>query len=207
LFDRDCNPLEADRFGTQICWPTYHPAFFLAAPRFDPASVRNPRRVSVYTMADRRLLLPLNFEELALPQDLRELTNPNVLSLDERIHFYPQSKLLLTIVESRDAIVQRKLDLNQMLKNSGLDFLLVSSIPPSVAIKGKKYSYPLEVQSKRGGVKFKVESGPAGMKISDRGVVTWDVPAKETGGELSVVIGVLDSAGQKVSHSFVLCVQ
>jgi hypothetical protein len=57
----------------------------------------------------------------------------------------------------------------------------------------------LAVKSKKGGVRYKLESGPAGMALDGNGRLTWRTPA---GTEGDVLISVRDQSGQEVFHTF-----
>src|SRR5262249_60320066 len=81
-------------------------------------------------------------------------------------------------------------------------FLCVTSQAPATAVKGGVYTYPLEVKSKKGGVKYKLESGPPGMRIGPDGRVTWAVPADFAGADADVIVTVSDATGQEVVHTF-----
>ena len=60
----------------------------------------------------------------------------------------------------------------------------------------------MEVHSRAGGVTFTLQNGPAGMTVSDRGELRWDVPPGEAGKPASVIVEVSNAAGKSVTHSF-----
>ncbi len=95
----------------------------------------------------------------------------------------------------------RRVNLAEQLEKSDTDYLVVVSRPPT-AKPGTAFSYKLEVLSKKGGVKFKLESGPEGLAVSDKGEVTWKVPAKQAESDEDVLVTVSDSSGQEVFHNF-----
>ena len=88
------------------------------------------------------------------------------------------------------------------LNNAGIDYLFVDSLPVTAADPGKPYRYPITVKSKKGGVRFTLDSGPEGMTLSKDGVLTWNVPAHFEAGPAGVIVTVEDSAGQNVFHTF-----
>ncbi|MBI1917848.1 MAG: hypothetical protein HYS12_24400 [Planctomycetes bacterium] len=74
------------------------------------------------------------------------------------------------------------------------------------AVRGKEYVCPLVVRSKKGGVKAKLEGGPAGMKVLPEGKLVWTVPKDFSEAEVDVILTVSDASGQEVFHSFKLTV-
>lgn len=52
-----------------------------------------------------------------------------------------------------------------------------------------------------------LEFGPAGMKLDDNGVLSWEVPAQFAEVEASVLITVGDASGQEVFHAFPIAVE
>jgi hypothetical protein len=69
------------------------------------------------------------------------------------------------------------------------------------------YQYQLVVKSKKGGVKFKLESGPKEMKMDGNGLLTWQVPAGNAAKETDVIVTVSDATGQEMFHTFKVGVQ
>jgi len=132
---------------------------------------------------------------------------PDKLMHAKRVHFIPDAKVLVTIPQSDDRLVLRRLDPDKALEKSDLDYLLVVSRPPAVAKKGTKFTYQLAVKSKKGGVKYKVENGPDGMKVSAGGLIEWQVPAKGGEAENTIIIGITNDAGQECLHTFTLTVE
>ena len=60
----------------------------------------------------------------------------------------------------------------------------------------------MDVKSKSGGLKYKLESGPDGMTISGSGELRWDAPAAQAGKTAPVIVSVKDAAGKELLHSF-----
>ena len=58
-------------------------------------------------------------------------------------------------------------------------------------------------KSKKGGVKYKLDAGPVGMKMTPEGKITWTAPAfvPDT---WSVIVSVSDASGQERFHTFTL---
>jgi hypothetical protein len=153
----------------------------------------------VHRTGDTRPLLALQgLEGMPVPDPFRRDTLP----MDKRVFFIPQGKLIVTIPETGDKLHLQRFDLDEALETSGIDYLLVTSQPPHRFKPGKRLNYQMAVKSKKGGVKYKLESGPQGMAVSPSGQVTWSVPADYAGREENVIITVSDAAGQEIFHTF-----
>lgn len=126
---------------------------------------------------------------------------------DRRIWFIPEAKALITIPTGQEKLVLHKLDVDAALEKSEIDYLFVASRPPLAVRKGGALSYAMQVKSKKGGVKFSVSSGPDGLSVDARGVVSWRVPADYKEKTANVIISVTDRAEQEAFHSFTLNVE
>jgi hypothetical protein len=132
---------------------------------------------------------------------------PNRLMHDKRVFFVPEAKQLITIPLTSDQIVIRPLNIDGLLARSGFDFLFVVSNPPLTARGSTAYTYQIAAKSNKGGIKYKLESGPKGMKVSPQGLVEWEVPKKTDKTENEVVISVTDAAGQECFHTFTITIE
>lgn len=92
-------------------------------------------------------------------------------------------------------------DIEEKMKQAGLQYLYVTSFPSSFCRQGDDYRYPLAAVSSKGGVTYRLESGPKDMKIDDQGVLTWKVPG-DASSQTRVEIAVADTGGQVAKHSF-----
>jgi hypothetical protein len=178
----------------------FHVNFAGGVRGYEPRFQKDPERaVTVYMYG---LDTPL-----ARILDLRDIPDwgnvqGDTLPMNERVQFVPRAKLLVTINAARDKFTLVPLDMNQALDEAGIDFLLVTSSPPGTYCSGKEFRYPIRVRSKASGTKFSLESGPAGMKVSPDGVVTWSVPATFAEPEVNVIVNAKDAAGKEAFHSF-----
>jgi predicted Zn finger-like uncharacterized protein len=170
------------------------PFFALANEAYgaNPKGMLADGSLMVYS-EDRRPLFAL--------RGLEELKTKSDLAWEKRLHYYPRPGLLVSLDLGKDQIVLRRVKLAEQLEKSDTDYLVVVSQPP-LAKAGAAFSYKLEVLSKKGGVKFKLESGPDGLSISPAGEVSWKVPAKPADPEVDVLVTVSDSSGQEVFHNF-----
>jgi len=156
-------------------------------------------------------LLPGQYRPFATLRDVEGVAHENLayggnpankMHHDKRVHLIPDAKLLVTIPSTNDRLVLRRFDLDDLLAKSGVDYLLVTSQPPAAFKPGATYSYPVAVKSKKGGVKYKLESGPDGMKVAADGKLTWKVPAGFAAAEVDVILTVADSSGQEIFQTF-----
>jgi predicted Zn finger-like uncharacterized protein len=181
-----------------------------AGDRFGFPGDNQPMKGSVAVMLpgqDRPLVTLRDIEGVA-HENLAYGGNPaNKLHHDKRVHLIPDAKLLVTIPNTNDRLIVRRFDLDELLAKADVDYLFVASQPPLGVKAGEKLTYQVAVKSKKGGVKYKLESGPPGMAVSGTGLLTWPVPGDFADKSTDVILTVSDSTGQEVFHSFSLAVQ
>ena len=98
------------------------------------------------------------------------------------------------------------MNIEEALKESGVDYLIVMPSPPPTAKLNETFKHKLDVKSKKGGLKFVLESGPEGMKIDKQGLITWPIPKDISEDKHSVIVLVKDAIDQEVFHTFDLVV-
>jgi predicted Zn finger-like uncharacterized protein len=126
---------------------------------------------------------------------------------DRRIIVLGDARKVYTVPKKREVLVVRNFDIEGALKKSDLEFLAVTSLPPAIARKGAAYNYQMTTLSRKGGVKYRVENGPPGMRVDGNGLLAWDVPADFNAAEAAVVVSVIDQGGQEVFHTFKITVR
>ena len=138
--------------------------------------------------------------QAAGPADFR---NGGVQSIPahKRLVWIPSAKVLVGLAPANDKILLQRLDIDELLKNSTVDYLVVLSVPPSEAVRGGRYEYPLDTRSKAGAITLRLESGPPGMRVSGT-KLTWDVPKTFAENEAAVILTVADGKGQETFHNF-----
>ena len=99
--------------------------------------------------------------------------------------------MIITLPLTNRELVLHRFDLEEALNKLGVDYLFVASQPVVEASVGKPYQYQLSVKSKRGGVTYRLESGPEGMKLDAKGKLTWAVPADFEAADAPVVVEVI----------------
>jgi S1-C subfamily serine protease len=197
ILDRAFNPAKMPELKNATVVPAAEPGYFLALPNTcnpgsPPPNAQAQGEMVVYTEDRKQLFFLRGLEELKAVIDL---------PWEKRVHYYPLAGLLVTLGVGKEYLAVRKLDLADQLEKSGADYLVILSRPPS-AKAGTAYSYNLDVRSKKGGVKVKLESGPPGLKVTPEGQVSWNVPATPDGIEADVIVTVSDASGQETFHTF-----
>ncbi len=130
-----------------------------------------------------------------------EMTHAEIQSfhparLERRAMHFPDAKCVVVVPPKRESLVLYKFDAAAALERWPVDYLAVTTAPPTAYTAGQTFTYPMEVVSKKGGVTYKVETGPEGMSVSPQGKVTWAVPAGFAAREVPVLITVKDQAGE-----------
>ncbi len=211
LYTAECKSLGSDkaepRYRLRV--PSQTGRFYLTCPGGGGAQINTGvmdagKPVTLYLMGDSRPIATLN--DVELPASNEAWTGSD-FTQDKRVLFVPEAKLIAIIPRSNDRLVLHRLDIDAALEKVGIDFLFVVSRPPSVANKGTRVVYAPQVKSKKGGVKFKLESGPDGMRVTADGKLAWDVPRDFADTEVAVILTVSDASGQEVFHNFRIAVR
>ncbi|EMI15782.1 hypothetical protein RMSM_07309 [Rhodopirellula maiorica SM1] len=75
-----------------------------------------------------------------------------------------------------------------------------------MAYKGKKLSYQVRCKTNSNSLAFHLVEGPAGMKVSDTGLMTWVPQRGAVEGFEPVVIGIKGDDFNETFHSFDIAV-
>jgi hypothetical protein len=194
LYTVQLKPLREDNdAGAAYCVPATHGTLYLSV---------NPRDGSLAVHMVGHLGPLARLTDVEVP-DLGDGDRESFPG-DRRLNLIPDAKVIVTIPISNDRLVVQRFDLLEALKKADVDYLLVTSQPEMVAKTGEAWTYQLAVLSRKGGVTYRVESGPKGMEVSPQGLVKWQVPARTEETEAAVIIAVTDKAGQEVYQTFTL---
>jgi hypothetical protein len=124
------------------------------------------------------------------------------IAFDHHVFLIPDAKLLAVLPISKDRLVLYRFDLDALLLRSEIDYLFVGNDLPAHVVAGTTFTHELDVKSKKGGVKFKVESGPDGLSVSPDGKLTWAVPSGLVGKDVEITFVIADASGQEKRQSF-----
>ncbi len=170
------------------CWPAHHGPYYLSLPG------DKQERLDVYLAGVGRPLVSLD--------DVGAVRTAGSLPIDKRFHLIPDARLLVSIPASKDRLVLRRLDLEQALAKLRFPFVVITSRPPTAAKKGTLFRYQLQAKVDLGDAHFKLGSGPPGMVIDQKGLLTWPVPADCAETEVEVLIHAKSPSGAETSQSF-----
>ena len=120
------------------------------------------------------------------------------------LFFVPDAGLLAVLPMSKDRLFLHRIDIEQQLKDAGIDYLIVVSQPPGEFIPGQDFQYQIEARAKQGQITYQLESAPDGMTLSADGLVNWAVPADLEDTEVNVIITLRDATGQQIFHNLKL---
>ncbi len=180
------------------CLPAVEGDFFLS---LSSAVKGQGGRLGVYLLGTNRPVL----KDAGFDHGIQfDTADRNLFGPWKRIFFIPRAKLVVVFPEANDRLELYRLDVDEALDKSGLDYLLITSRPRATAKRGGEYTYQLVVKSKKGQVKYKLDSGPEGMQVSPEGLLKWRVPADFKGEEGDVILNVRDGSGQEVFHTFTI---
>eukprot|EP00752_Nemacystus_decipiens_P015699 g14012.t1 len=201
MHNAEMNRIGDGSTGYGVAVPSITGRYFLSMPEARTSSSRSSsekQSAKLYMFGDNRPLVTIPDLEVSSG-------NGNYgrgIGWEKRIHFVPDAKVIATIPHTNDRIILRKFDIDQALNESGVDYLIVDSMAPGEAKIGATYSYEVKVKSKRGGVKYSLDTGPEGMRISSRGLITWRVPRSVKEESHKVIASISDASGQSIFHTF-----
>jgi hypothetical protein len=200
-YTHDAQPLGPTELDRPFCLPACHGPYYLTFQLArSPRDTNLGNRLSLHLVGNEQPLCELDKELLANIDPW----NRGDLTLDKRIHLIPAAKVLITLPKTNDRVVLHRFDPEEALENSGIDYLFVTSLPPSAARRGAIYRYQVSAKSRRGGLQYRLASGPQGMEVSNSGQVTWAVPTTFAKSETDVVLTVTDAAQQRSTHAFTI---
>lgn len=139
---------------------------------------------------------------IAVVSDLVDWQLGRTVLWDRHLFFAPESHLLVVLPKSMDRLLLVKVNLDEILEKSGIDYHLVTSKPPGEFEPGKTFTYRVTTKTKKGPVKFKLDTAPKGMTVSAEGKIEWKVPVDHAEKEEIVTLVLTDAGGQELFHTF-----
>ncbi len=136
--------------------------------------------------------------DVEVPESVNHPGVPYV-GIAKRIFFVPEAQLLVTLPNSNDTVVLRRLVLEEELKASGKHYLATVS-QPTMARLGQSFEYKIEVLSSAGGVTFHLDDGPEGMTLSEDG---WSVGRRKPARSGAQPVSWLGSRIKRASQSLI----
>ena len=153
---------------------------------------------SVHATADGARLLTVHGLDEMVGHDRHDLFSSTDFTSDKRFHLVPQAGLLITIPNSNDRLVLRRLNLDQALGQASGDYLAVAALRSLNASPGQKLETVVVARSKNGGITCSLADGPEGMTVTPAGEITWLVPKEQKTSTVKAVVSVGDRSGQEV---------
>jgi len=190
-------------FAKRFQMPSVGSSYTISVDREDRKK-KERATVNVHTGSAAEPMLSVS--DLTLrPGDYSDFHAQSRLTLDRRVFFFPDEKLIVTLPQSNDMLVLNDLDVEEELEKTGDAFLFVVSRPPQYIKKGRRFEYQLDVKSDAGGIQYKMDSGPSGMRINDEGLVSWRAPRKGDA-PFDAVITVSNEEARETTHAFRLTI-
>ncbi len=143
--------------------------------------------------------LPFNIDAL---KDLVDTFMGRFCAFERHIFLAPKAGCLAVIPKDGKRVELYRLKMDELMKNSNRDYLLVVSKPPEKIKHGSELRYQIVTKSKNGGLSHRLLSGPKGVKLSVEGLLTWTPPADTADGPIEFSVAIRDSSGREVTHSF-----
>lgn len=200
----------AAQMAGEHCVPTCHPGFFLVMRYGEDAKDikrynQSVTGINVHSFPDfKRLTM------IPTPEVNSSFCNPTNAShrvpplWDRRVHLIPQANLLITIPDSRDHLLLRRVDVSKLMAASNPRYLLIDSHPPVTAYRGQTLVYEPRVRSAGENVRFEVESAPTALKQVKPGRIEWPVPLDFAEPKVPVTILFRGDPGVEAYQSFLI---
>jgi Trypsin-like peptidase domain len=196
-FTAELKPIGKTGRDGLYCLPAVRGPYYLGLKITDwRPGAKTKATVTLHVGADERSVATLT--GIDLPDEMNEWDRERFAN-DRRIILIPEAKVVAVIPTSADHLVLHRLDVDELLNKADIDFLFLTSSPPASVHKGGQLSYQMTAKSRRGGVAYKLDSGPPGMTVTKTGLLTWAVPAAITDKELDVIVSVTDASGRRRS--------
>jgi hypothetical protein len=201
VFDSDGSQTLQPTGGYFYTLPTAHGSDLFVSLSVDTEGMepvfRTPMRLHLAN--DARTIADLRGKP---PSGVHPQPGPGQVPADLRVHLWPAAGLVAVLPTTNDRIELYKVDVAKLLKESGKEYLLIGSDPPTAAVRGATWSYqPVVWSSADGGAGVEVK-GPPGMVRSEKRTVVWPVPADFTEPDVQVQVKVTDSAGRTAEQTF-----
>ena len=153
-----------------------------------------------------RLLTVHGLDEMAIQLKMTAWFHDD-LTIDKRFHLVSSAHLFITIPPSNDCLVLRHLDIDEAIGRAGSEPLIIFSSTALKASAGSKFEHRIVALSKKGAVTYELSDGPDGMKVAPDGMLTWQVPARLKGQEVTAVVTVSEPSGDERFHTIKILVE
>jgi len=209
MFTPSGKPLAGEvnrNYATAVMLPAASGPFYLSVAipsSFGSGNRNEPQRLTLHMQGETSPILTIDDVEMpSAPGDMHPAHVAH-LDFDKRLFLLPIVDALVCVPQSSDQLIIQRFNLDEELSRSDVDLLFAASVPPAAVKAGASLEYQIQGKSKRGGLKYRLESGPAGMAVSPTGLVTWKAVRSSESEEVAIV-ALSDNSGQEIFHTFKL---
>ncbi len=189
--------------------PAVERGFYLTLPVSSPNTSivpETPQGIHLHVDGELQPLLRIPDLDVAPSVSRWESQTPPV-PLRQRFWLIPSKERLVQVPVTRDHLLIRRLSVDDLLRESGIDYLFVTSRRDHIVRLGDTWEFALEVKSKQGALKYALSSAPEDMSIDVDGRIRWHVPLDFTEESVQAVVSIKDAANQEVFHPLSLKVE
>ncbi|MCA9127328.1 MAG: trypsin-like peptidase domain-containing protein [Planctomycetales bacterium] len=207
IFDKELERVEAKWLEHCTLFPTIDPRYFVALeiPPHEQSHGETPARLHICTMCDRHIVYTyVGIDEV--PTTDASAIRSQLARGFERLKYFPVAKMLVTFDAAAKRVFLRKLDFVQAMLDRDQQFVFVDSLPPHQVSLGSEFRYQIEGKSNTGELQYHLESGPEGMTVDSRGVVSWLIPESFPSENVRTIVSVTNGKNKEVLHSFTLSI-
>lgn len=203
------NRISANWLSKSTVFATVDPRYIISVRFAGKTGGGSTTHIGICPTADRRIVYTIvGMNEMAPHGNTNSRSSiANRLHYGEtRYHYIPSAKALITLPYDNKHVYVRTFDLHKTLKNAGIDYLYVDSVPPYRVVRGDRLTYKMHAQSRSRRVRYELTDGPDGMSVNAKGQLRWDVPKNFDADTVTVITRV--AAGEEEAfHSFDLAIE
>ncbi|MCM2372123.1 putative Ig domain-containing protein [Aporhodopirellula aestuarii] len=176
--------------------------YCISIPRDDDKVRKNVKQTQVHLHVAGSTTPLLTLQDIQIrPGAYGDFHGRELMTLDRRLIFAPKANLIVTLPDSNKSLELHQVDLEKEFDASDVSYLYVASRPPTTLNAGNLYRYQIDVRSRAGDLSYELASGPQGMKVSTKGLITWKSSRRVTGSH-DVLVTIKDGDGQECTHAF-----
>lgn len=148
-------------------------------PRAKLAPVGPALGLSVYLLDTQAPVAQFDDSTFPKADELRAMEKAGI-GFEQVVHIIPDARLIVAVASSRDKLLLYPFDpekaVAQASYNEPRSSLVVASRHPAPAVRGQAWSHTMAICTKADAPRYRLRSGPKGLKVSADGKLTWEVP-------------------------------
>lgn len=126
---------------------------------------------------------------------------------EHSLFLFSNFNALIQSPTNSERLIVHHIDTDQLVHDSGADYLYVRSVRPTLAQVGQGFEANVDAKTKAGGMKYQLASGPDGMTVDPNGLIRWNVPHDFSKDQAIAILKLTDRSSRQVFHPFHVTVE